>query len=204
MNYLQAWVSQLVVIVLFAVILELLLPAGTYQKYVRLVVGLVLIVALLDPLIALFHMNPSDFLPHIESSQAESDWLTSQTNRQKKEIEQQQDAYIQKQMAVQMKEQVKEGLRDRYGVKIEKLSLSARQDGQDQLVVRRVTVSLVNAKADAATFREVEPVTINVEKEQAQPKQGKRKADIKHIRAFLAQQWQLDERLVWVAGGEGD
>ncbi|WP_353947936.1 stage III sporulation protein AF [Sporolactobacillus sp. Y61] len=58
MSYLSGWISQLVLIVLFAVILEILLPSGGFQKYVKLVVGLVLIVVLLDPVMKLFQIDP--------------------------------------------------------------------------------------------------------------------------------------------------
>ncbi|WP_010631977.1 stage III sporulation protein AF [Sporolactobacillus vineae] len=83
MAYLENWIAQLVLILLFAVILELLLPSGDFQKYVRFVISLVLIVVLLNPMIQLFHLNPETLIQGFRTDQGSSQ-LNQASNQKKK------------------------------------------------------------------------------------------------------------------------
>lgn len=51
------WLRQLVVIVLLAVFTDLLLPTKTMQKYVRVVLGLTIIAAMLQPVVPFFQKD---------------------------------------------------------------------------------------------------------------------------------------------------
>lgn len=55
------WLRHLVVLILLAVFLEVVLPGGTMQKYVRTVLALIIMMSMLQPLAALFraHLNPA-------------------------------------------------------------------------------------------------------------------------------------------------
>ena len=50
-DILQAWARQLVFLALFATVMEMLLPAGELRRYAKMVLGLVVILAVLDPLL---------------------------------------------------------------------------------------------------------------------------------------------------------
>lgn len=50
----STWLKHLAVLLLLAVFLEAALPEGTTQKYVRLTLGLVIVLSMLNPLRALF------------------------------------------------------------------------------------------------------------------------------------------------------
>ena len=51
----SGWLRHIVVLVLFAAILDMILPSSTMQKYVRAVIGLVIVLALVLPIRALFN-----------------------------------------------------------------------------------------------------------------------------------------------------
>ncbi|MFT8317442.1 MAG: stage III sporulation protein AF [Sporolactobacillus sp.] len=209
MSYLENWVSQLVIIVLFAVILELLLPSGGYQKYVRLVVGLVLIVALMDPVIRLFHLDPQDLIRGIQIGQG-SRQLETETNTQKKEIEKQQRAYIQKQVVVQMKNRVKEELNKRYGLQIEKMELSAKQDNPQEMSLKKVTIVLGKFESSGhadkfPAIQPVQPVSIHIgskENSGSRTNAASRKTD--KIRSLLAERWQIHKQIISIQFEGGD
>jgi stage III sporulation protein AF len=46
-----AWAQQLVFLILFVTVVEMILPAGELRRYTKMVVGLVVILAVLDPLL---------------------------------------------------------------------------------------------------------------------------------------------------------
>lgn len=210
MSYLVHWVSEIILIVLFAVILELLVPTGSFQKYIKFVIGLVLIVALMDPVIRLFQVDPSSLLQGLNSEQHDAP-IKTETTHQKNEIQKAQAAYIQEQVVVHMKNQVKEELNEQYGLQIAHLELSAaHEDGQD-LSVRNVKVTVEKAEAShrrqESGIRSIQPVqsvSVDLDKQSATEKSVHESNEMKDVRAFLAKRWELNERLISVnmEGGE--
>ncbi|CAM3242609.1 stage III sporulation protein AF [Sporolactobacillus spathodeae] len=200
MSYIESWVSQLVVLVLFAVILELLLPSGGFQKYVKLVIGLVLIVALLGPVIKLFHMDPRAIINGVPFNKG-GIALQNQTNQEKIEIEKQQHAYIQEQVAVQMKNKVKEALAKRYGLQIEQMNLTAKQDNSQDVKLQKVM--LILSETDNSSDRTVtkiqpiQPVSISVgTHNDSDTKKDDQSGQTEQIRSFLAGQWQVNKQII--------
>ncbi|MBP2649328.1 MAG: stage sporulation protein [Firmicutes bacterium] len=55
MAWLTMWIKTLIMVVLFAAFLELLLPTSSMQRFVRLIMGLIIMLAILNPVIELFH-----------------------------------------------------------------------------------------------------------------------------------------------------
>ena len=51
----SGWLRHMVVLILFAAILDMILPSSTMQKYARAVIGLVIVLSLLLPIRALFY-----------------------------------------------------------------------------------------------------------------------------------------------------
>lgn len=51
---LTSWLHQIVLIVLFAVVMDLMIPSSSMQKYIKLVMGLVIMVTLLKPVGIMF------------------------------------------------------------------------------------------------------------------------------------------------------
>ncbi|MGM9987089.1 MAG: stage III sporulation protein AF [Bacillaceae bacterium] len=107
MGFIVEWVSNIVVFILFATVLSMILPNSNMGKYVKMVVGLLLITIILNPLFQLFRADIaqviSSFKPETYIANGE---VENQLNLTKSEIEDTQRAYILKQMAVQLKEQV--------------------------------------------------------------------------------------------------
>jgi len=44
MDFFAKWIANIILLLLFAVTIEMLLPSSTYQKYLKIIVGLILIV----------------------------------------------------------------------------------------------------------------------------------------------------------------
>jgi stage III sporulation protein AF len=53
LSFIKEWVLNIVTLVLFIVIIEMLIPAGKMKKYVNLVTGVILIIAIINPFIKL-------------------------------------------------------------------------------------------------------------------------------------------------------
>lgn len=57
MNLLSSWAQKLVYLAIFATIIELLLPNGEIRRYIKMVMGLVFVLAILSPLFNLLKGN---------------------------------------------------------------------------------------------------------------------------------------------------
>ncbi|ADL13252.1 stage III sporulation protein AF [Acetohalobium arabaticum] len=55
--YLVAWIRNIVVILLLTSFIELLLPESELEKYTRVVLGLFIVIAILNPILNLFNNN---------------------------------------------------------------------------------------------------------------------------------------------------
>lgn len=53
MEWLTDWLRQIIAVILLAGIIDLLVPSSSYQRYVRLVIGLLILLTLLSPVLRL-------------------------------------------------------------------------------------------------------------------------------------------------------
>src|SRR5690606_27204049 len=53
MNSLTKWIRDIILLVLYITFLEMLIPSGTMRKYVRVVTGLIIIFAMLNPIMSI-------------------------------------------------------------------------------------------------------------------------------------------------------
>ena len=67
LTWLESWLHSIIAVVLFAVIVELLLPNSKFLRYTRLVIGLILLITILSPILKIFE---KDYLTQIDASYA--------------------------------------------------------------------------------------------------------------------------------------
>ncbi|MFD2618340.1 stage III sporulation protein AF [Terrilactibacillus laevilacticus] len=212
MSYLIDWLTHVILIVFFAIILDMLLPAKAFQKYVKLVIGLVIIVSLLDPLLKILHVDMDQAISKFGMNND-----TSQTknliNTNKSEIESEQAAYIHNTLVNKMKNYVKEALVDRYGLEIKQIKVKTSDDTQNTLTVDQVAVVVGQAdprddmKDTKDEIRPVDSIQVDISKSNSPSEnkiEGQEHAELNKVRQFLAQEWGIDENVIQIQkeGGE--
>lgn len=203
MDYITSWIREIILLILMAVLLELLLPNSTLQRYVRMVVGLLLLLALLKPVLSVFDTNVNDMLSVFSSSAIVSDdQIKNSIKSQKKEIQASQRAYIEKQMGVQWKKQAQKEVSDRFRMDVDnvEVTLDDLQFGRSRTNIKKVTVYLSKQVKDKQGKTDpVKPVTVDVSKgpDQSSDDNGKNGKAGK-IRTFLAKQWKLPRTKITV------
>lgn len=82
------WIINIIALVLFIILLEIIMPSGKTRKYVNLVTGFILIIAIINPFIKIFNgaITLEDFQ------------LAGSTKIQKLEIEKSSSLYKKEQM----------------------------------------------------------------------------------------------------------
>lgn len=202
MEFITSWVTNIIVFVLLATVIDLLLPNSAMQKYAKMVIGLLLIAVIISPILKLFQSDFDDLLKIATSSINEktNHQVESLTELKKKEIQAVQDAYILKQMAVDMRTGVEEELMEQYKMEIQSLNLEVKNKDQPSLPadLQKISIVLQQTKDQAESVEVVAKVDINT-KQSSQ----KSSSDLDHIRGFLAAKWAVDEEVIEFAGERG-
>lgn len=203
MSFLTEWITNIIVFILLAVIIDLLLPNSSMQKYAKMVISLLLIIVIINPIFKIFSSDMNEILSEFQIQTASDDKNGKNLIEfQKKEIQASQRAYILKQMAVQMKTMAEEELVQNYDVMIETILLSESENVGDitsQKDLQHIQVVLKRNNATEAvgdgTVEVVEPVTIDTTKDVTKDE----KADeipSEQIVKSLAKIWEVEEEKI--------
>jgi stage III sporulation protein AF len=211
MSFLTEWITNIIVFILLAVVIDLLLPNSSMQKYAKMVISLLLIIVIINPIFKLFNTDMNVILSEFQSAaSSEENEVKNLIEFQKKEIQASQRAYILEQMAVQMKTMAKEELVQNYDVTIETILLSESEQVDDinsQKDLQHIRVVLQRNDAEVAAGQEaveaVQSISIDTTKElPADDPEAELNSD--EITAYLAKIWEVEEEKITLEleGGE--
>ncbi|KML00220.1 stage III sporulation protein AF [Bacillus altitudinis] len=190
MSFLTEWITSIILFILFAIVIDLLLPNSSMQKYAKMVVSLLLIVVMLNPIFALFRADPDEIFSEIMKGkdQAQSEEIKNQMNLEKKEIQASQRAYILKQMAVQLEKSAKEPLeKESYEMKhVEVLADEEHLDQNMEADQFRIKAVLVPLTGDAVETVAKVDIDLSRQKEESAGASAKEMARVKET---LADVW---------------
>ncbi|MRG86553.1 stage III sporulation protein AF [Salinibacillus xinjiangensis] len=201
MAYIQDWVTEIIIFILIAMIVDLILPQSSMQKYIRFAVGMILVLIFLQPLFHIFNTNPSQFLQSqlLPSTSNESAQLENDIENQKIEIQASQRAYILNQIAVQLKDQAEEELINQYGVTIEDITFNFPTNAEEVSWENIERVSVYLQREDEQGEKNIEEVNIDLNEEP--PSDELPVEDIKHD---LSSFWEITKDKITIVGEGGD
>ena len=200
MSYLIEWVTNIILFILLATVIDMLLPNSSLRKYVKMVVGLLLIAIILTPILRLissdFETALSSFPLFQNQNQTEKN-IKNDIELKKKEIQAGENAYILEQMAVQLKKDVAEELMKQYGLEIAKVNLITDEKSQKTFPenLQKVSVLLKQPDSKVKAVEAVAPVIINTNEPLSSTDQTD---DSKQIAAFLSNKWKVKETTIEV------
>ena len=197
MEFIKEWITNIILFVLLATVIDMLLPNSNLQKYTKMVTGLLLIAVILTPI---FKLISNDF----EESMAKiSIWDSNKSGNienlienKKTEIQSTQQAYILETMAAQLEKDAKEELMDQYGLTIAKIDFLLNEDDQQAFPenLKKVIVKLDQPESTAEAVAVVEPVDIST----SNPLPSKRANENEYadIASLLSQKWDIKEQTI--------
>lgn len=199
MAFLTEWVTNIILFILLATVIDMLLPNSALQKYTKMVTGLLLIAIILTPIFKLISKDFETTLASIPSYQAPGEKnMKNSIDLKKKEIQASQHAYILEEMAVQLKKDVKEELMEQYGLEIAKVDIAINEESDQAFPenLQKVMVLLRQPENGVKTVEAIKPIEINTEK--PLPSKGSTE-ETEKIAAFLSQKWNVTEKAVEVS-----
>lgn len=208
MDFLTDWITNILLFILLAVVVELLLPQTSLQKYVKMVIGLLLISIILNPIFKLFSSDLEDLLKNANVL-FEKDVNTNIENsieNQKVDIQADQNAYILEQTAVQLVEMTEKELMDTFNYQFRNVELIVDENYGSYLQpedvmenLLSIQVSLQEAAEEKPVVKQVDEVRINL----SEPYETEFKPDIEPIARFLADKWEVDKELLAISFERG-
>jgi stage III sporulation protein AF len=194
MSFLTEWLTNIIVFILLAIVIDLLLPNSAMQKYVKMIISLLLILVLLQPIFSIFHADPVKIIDELTANgQVQTENIKNELDHEKKEIQAASRAYILKQMAVQLENNAEKTLSES-NYSIEKLEIEAKTPLETAEDVKQIQVHL-KPVADEEAIPTVKAVKIGEGEEEISPLQKKEVLD---VRERLAETWEVDPEQVTV------
>jgi len=208
-SFITEWVTNIILFVLLATVVDMLLPNSTFQKYAKMVAGLLLITVILTPVFKLVNHNFEDVVESAAFKTTDDKNIKNSIEMQKKEIQASLDEYTLNKMAVQMKEEANKELVDQYGVEIETLSITVDHDSEKSFPenLEKLVISLKqgNGEQNENAVEVVKSVEINTQNPNSSESE-QIQVDTESITSFLANKWDVkDENIdIVTEGGENN
>lgn len=199
------WVTQIILFIILASVIDLLVPANHLQKYVRLAISLILILILLKPVFYLFNTDInaaiSRSMNEIENQFNDQPSIENQIDLEKKEIESGQDAYILEQMAFELEKIAEDPLQEEFSVQIESIDFQfSVADSVSYEELTEVIVYITESEPGEGAMNTVEDVVIDwSHEEEAHPEES-----FQEIEDSLREIWEIEDKKITVYWeGEG-
>src|SRR5690625_5283811 len=200
MSFMIEWITQIIIFLLLAAIVDLMIPANKMKKYVKFVLGLIFMLIFLQPLFDLFRIeleieiDAKILLLEHEMTEAS---LENLTKIQKIDIQATQDAYILEQMANQLEGIANPTLIEEHQVEITKIDFLFHSEDVTYENLAEIIVYLQAVRQRGAVI-EIDEVIILGEgnKDEKTP-------DDMPIKQFLEEVWEITDKkltIKWEGG----
>ncbi len=201
----KEWVTNIILFVLLATVIDLLLPNTAFIKYVKLVMGLLLIAIVITPVFKLLDTDFETLIESVPSIEGEVEKkMENSLEMQKKEIQASQHAYILEETASMLRESAEEELMEKYGLQIEKIELEMdAKNGVSPDNLTKITVFLKKQEENEETETAVAKVEKIIIDTSSPPSDQITLKDSGEIAAFLAAKWGVEEKKVEIVGEGG-
>lgn len=194
MDLLVNWITQIIIFLIIATIIDLLIPANKMKKYIQFIVGLILILIFLKPVLYIFNVDIKDaletsFTQSVQSNETENN-MENLMKMQKSEIESSQDAYILEQMVVQLKDLAETPLENKFQTEITDIQFKFHSSEKTLEDLEEIIVYLAESKEEEGVVDEVKDIVIDTKKT---PTEHEIDDNNKEIKKMLQEVWELDD-----------
>lgn len=194
MSFLTGWVTNIIIFIILATIMDMLLPNTAMRKYAKMVIGLLLITIMLSPIFKLLSTDVDKLVETAMSVNTQDDNMENLIDSKKKEIQAVTSAYILEEVAVQLKTDGEEELINRYNYAFEHIEVSLKTLDNPVIPEDIAVISVILAEhAEDNAIETVQLVDIDTKKSLTE--QSKQSDEIKQ---FLATQWGIDAEQIEV------
>ncbi|SFX06210.1 stage III sporulation protein AF [Thermoactinomyces sp. DSM 45891] len=197
------WLKQIILLVLVATFLDMLLPSNSMEKYVKLVMGLLILMAILSPIFKLLSENLNltelAFFDENKAVVAMPEMMSiADINEQTTQLKKQQDQVIQQKTEQSMETWMKKNIPDRFAMEVVSADVVA-QFATENPHIEKIHL-VVREKALGSSAKQVEPVqeVSILSSSEPIPTESTSNETGKKIQGFIQQTWNLTAEQVEV------
>lgn len=209
MEWLTLWLKKIILLVLLAAFLDLILPNTSLQRYVKMVMGLILMLTILSPVFSLFQLSQEELAYRVSQYQADFqnatrvDWQPLA-----KRLAGQQQAQVTSYVKKELEGRIKQEIKAEYGQEPAEVVVELADPAADQPVIKEITVimgtktmSTEQAEQAVPVVKPIEPVNIDLSRKQQtapEPSRNQVKPQDEAMVEWLARNWELEKTQIVV------
>lgn len=210
LEFIGGWLKQIILLVLIATFFDLLLPNHSMERYVKLVMGLLIILAILNPIFSLLDKDLEGFaFTPAKSPVPEGETAALSTIRKEGEaLQRTQDRLIHSQVQQKLAKTIKQDVEEEFDVTVLKSDVVLSEAGeQESPAIRRIQLVISPRRSqgeggEVMPVQPVDPIVIGPD----QPASSKRDSPpspardpvASRVAKYLQQRWELSTEQVHV------
>lgn len=202
--FLSNWLKEIVLLILIATFIDLLLPNRSMERYVKLVMGLLIILAILSPILSVLNKdldfselalsdgnNPFDDLASLESIHASGE-----------ELKQTQDHLVKEETQRRIAEQIAAEVDEEFQVTVleKKVTMEEKPKGKFQIKQVWLNVAPKDSENRSKPIQPVEPIVIDSISEASPTKKEAAPQNelTQRISRYLQKYWELQPKQIQI------
>ncbi|MBM7650438.1 stage III sporulation protein AF [Bacillus ectoiniformans] len=200
MGFISDWIVNVIAFILLAAVIDLLLPSSEFQKYVKLVLGLLLVMVMLSPLWKLMSVDVGAEFQRWTERQSSGNQLNDHIMKQTTDLQVTNEMLIVKQSEESLKEMAETEVKEKFNQTIAGIDIKIDQWKQSlPESLKRVDVYVSNGEAVNAP-NAIQEIVID----SSVQTQSKKEVHPELV-SFLSKKWNIpEEQLNILMIEEGD
>ncbi|EGK14325.1 hypothetical protein HMPREF9374_0286 [Desmospora sp. 8437] len=215
---LSGWLKQIVILVLIAVFMDLLLPNNSMERYVKLVMGLLIILSILSPIFQWIRQDLDLTQLAFDTTQMEEKGLPSLSGIQEesKRLTKTQDRLVREEAQRRLEQTITKEVEQRFQVKVDQTRVQT-EEGETGVGIAQVSLTVHPAEKEekkeipaVPPVEEVKPVMIDGGRDRERGEARKESSSStqsvweEKITRYLAKTLQLEDGQVHVEVLQGN
>lgn len=191
LDSIKSLVSNLSVIVIIGVIVDIIMPKSNYRKYSKFVFGLILVLVILKPILNIVSSGEDlSNLVLLDGVRIEESLLVKQTEHYKMD----QDKQIDKIYKQNLEASIASNLNAAFNLKNTEVNLSFYNDDDRQSSKRIYSIDILTEKQN--NTESIEPIIIDLQGQSKSVASLFNDKEIKSIKNFLRELYDMDNELI--------
>lgn len=196
MHSISMWLKQVVLLVLLATFIDLLLPNQALSRYVKLIMGLLIILAILNPILDIlsdrFHWESLSW-QHLRWSNKEVPSL-AQIEEQSDQIKEIRKKQMIEAWKGQITHRMEQDLQKQFALRVLSLQVEAGMKGESPILNHVELVAVMEERRQVAS--PLEPIEVGKETHQERAEALQKK-----VQAYFHTVWHMDHPVIQIRTG---
>jgi stage III sporulation protein AF len=217
MEFLGHWIKHIVLLILLASFLDLILPNSNMKRYVKLVVGLLLILMILSPILELFKFDYDRMLSSLDKLlQENNSSFEMRLELEQQKLKEMQEGSVLEEVATTWGEEMKNGIERAFDLQVLSVALALTRNGEEVDVQQVVfTLSEKSTKDEPSsehktTIHPIQPVLVQIDEYKQKPEQSQnltqeQKKLEKEVLKLVQDEWNISVDKIsfsWTGGDQ--